>query len=570
MITKFFFKIAFLFIACLFILNSCSNENSTIEKIDKRPNILLIVADDLGFTDLGCYGSEIKTPNIDALAKQSIRLTSFCTGPTCSPTRAMLLSGVDAHQNGYGTMVDDWSDNQLGLRGYEGYLNFDVVAFPKLLQNAGYHTSIAGKWHLGSPRKKEQWPNNRGFTRTFCLLPGGGGHFYDKQPFLAVIPESAYAQDSSLIGALPKDFYSSKNYANKAIEFIDESLKEQKPFFHFLSYTAPHWPLQVPDEYVDLYKGQYEEGYEELAKKRLENGKKAGVIPAYTALPPLSPNVLPWKEMSNDKQQAASKSMEIYAAMIERLDHHTGRVIQHLKDKGEYDNTLIIFMADNGAEGNSIMGYEGTGEWVDTTFDNSLANMGKLNSYVELGTGWAQVSSLPFKWYKAFATEGGVRAPAMIRYPNSKKVANTVNNDFVSVLDLAPTFLDFAGVKHPQTEYKGRKIFPLAGTSMLPWLEGKNKSVHAPEKVHAWELYGRRGLRKGNWKAEWMESPYGNNEWELYDLDKDISQQQNVASLYPDKLKELIKDWEQYEKNNNVTLPDRPTAYAKETIWREQ
>ena len=416
---------------------------------------MLIVADDLGFTDLGCYGSEIKTPNIDALAQQSVRLTSFYTGPTCSPTRGMLLSGVDAHKNGYGTMVDDWSDNQLGLRGYEGHLNFDVVTFPRLLQDAGYHTSITGKWHQALPPKKEHWPFNRGFTRSFCLLNGGGGHFYDKQPFLPMIPASPYAQDSSWVKELPRDFYSTKFYADKAIEYIDESEEQDKPFFHFLSYTAPHWPLQVPDEYVDLYKGQYDEGYEKLAIERLANGKKIGVIPDYTKLPRLSPNVIPWAELSKEEQQKASKSMELYAAMIERVDYHTGRVIQHLKDIGEYENTLLIFMSDNGAEGNSIMGYEGTGEWVDTTFDNSLANMDKLNSYVGLGTSWAQVSSLPFKWYTAFATEGGVRAPAMIHYPKGKKTGNTISEDIITVMDFAPTFLELANVQHPKTEYKG-------------------------------------------------------------------------------------------------------------------
>jgi len=548
------------FLLCLVLFSCSQQESTTPSKQTKKPNILLIVADDLGYTDLGCYGSEIRTPHIDVLAKQSVRLTSFYTGPTCSPTRGMLLSGVDAHKNGYGTMVDDWSDNQLGLRGYEGHLNFDVVTFPKLLEDAGYHTSLAGKWHQALPPKKEHWPFNRGFTRSFCLLNGGGGHFYDKQPL----------QDSSWVEELPRDFYSTKFYADKAIEYIDESQEQDKPFFHFLSYTAPHWPLQVPDEYVDLYKGQYDEGYEKLAISRLANAKKKGVIPEYTQLPPLSPNVIPWEELSKEEKQKASKSMELYAAMIERLDYHTGRVIQHLKDIGEYENTLLIFMADNGAEGNSIMGYEGTGEWVDTTFDNSLANMGKLNSYVELGTSWAQVSSLPFKWYKAFATEGGVRAPAMIHYPNGKEVGNTITDDIIAVTDFAPTFLELAKVQHPKTAYKGRKIFPMDGTSMLPWLEGKKETVHPSDKVHAWELYGRCGLRKGDWKAEWMEAPYGNSEWELYNLSKDISQQKNLATTHPEKMQELIQDWEVYEKNNNVTLPDRPTAYAKETIWREE
>ena len=394
-------------IFCLVILLLSCNQPK--ESLSKKPNILLIVADDLGFTDLGCYGGEIKTPNIDALAQQSVRFTSFYTGPTCSPTRAMLLTGVDAHKNGYGTMDGDWADNQLGLPGYEGYLNFDVVTFPKLLQDAGYHTSIAGKWHLGSPRQKEQWPFNRGFSRSLCLIPGGGGHFEDRQPFLSMIPASPYLQDSNLIESLPVNFYSSKNYADKAISYINESQQQHRPFFHFLSFTAPHWPLQVPDDFIDLYKGKYDEGYEKLAAQRLTTGKETGVIPTHVTLPPLSPNVIPWNELTTEAQQKASKSMELYAAMIERLDHHTGRVLQHLKDIGEYDNTLIIFMGDNGAEGNSIMGYEGTGEWVDTTFDNRLKNMGKINSYVELGTGWAQVASLPFKWYKAFATEGGIR-----------------------------------------------------------------------------------------------------------------------------------------------------------------
>ncbi len=557
------------FLLCLLILSISCNQVTREPITPKQPNILLIVADDLGYTDLGCYGSEIKTPHIDALAQESVRLTSFYTGPTCSPTRAMLLTGVDAHINGFGTMDGDWSDNQLGLRGYEGYLNFDVVTFPKLLQDAGYHTSIAGKWHLGSPRKKEQWPVNRGFTRSFCLLNGGGGHFYDRQPFLSFIPASPYAQDSSLVEQLPKDFYSSKNYADLAIKYIEESKAQEKPFFHFLSFTAPHWPLQVPKASIDLYKGQYDEGYEKSAKQRLERGQQKGIIPEYATLPPLSPNVIPWKELPKEEQQKASKSMELYAAMIERLDHHTGRVIQHLKDIGEYDNTFIIFMSDNGAEGNSIMGYAGTGEWVDTTFDNSLANMGKINSYVELGTGWAQVSSLPFKWYKAFSSEGGVRAPAMIRYPSANIPTNTLADNFMSVLDVAPTFLDVAKVSPPKNIYNGRKIVPMNGTSILPWLKGEKESVYPADKVYAWELYGRRGLRKGKWKIEWMEPPYGNNEWELYDLSTDITQQYNLATNQSAILQELIADWKVYEKNNNVTLPDRPTAYATESIWRE-
>ncbi len=564
-------KIGFIYITTVLFFCSCGAEKSTIAEQPSQPNILLIVADDLGFTDLGCYGSEIKTPNIDALAQHGLRATSFYTAPTCSPARAMLLSGVVAHRNGFGTMAGDWSDNQKGLRGYEGHLNFDVVSFPKLLQDAGYHTSIAGKWHLAYPaNKKEQWAVNRGFTRSFCLMPGGAGHFGDRQPMFEFLKKADYVADSSIVETLPKDFYSSKNYADKAIEYINESKEQAKPFFHFLSFTAPHWPLQVPSEYADLYKGKYDQGYEVLGEQRLQKGMEAGVIPNHTAMPPLSPNVVPWEELSKKEQQKASRSMEVYAAMIERLDHHTGRVIQHLKEIGAYENTVIIFMADNGAEGNSIMSYAGTGKWVDKTFDNSLENMGKPNSYIELGTGWAQASSVPFKWYKAFATEGGIRVPIIFHYPKWQKQGGIIDKTFASVLDVAPTFLELAKAEFPKENYAGRKIFPLDGVSMLPWLKGEKESVHPYKKAHVWELYGRRGVRKGQYKAEWLEPPYGNGEWELYDLLTDVGQQINIATTRPLKLAEMIRDWEAYVERNSVVVPDRPTAYAKESIWRAE
>jgi len=567
---RFIVKIVLFHLGSLLLLTNCTSKKQPIGNTTQHPNILLIVADDLGFTDLGCFGSEIPTPNLDALAAKGIIGTSFCTAPTCSPTRSMLLSGVVTHRNGYGTMEGDWADNQKGLRGYEGYLNWEVVTFPKLLQDAGYHTSLAGKWHQAFPAKEQTlWPYNRGFTRSFCMQQGGAGHFFDKQPLLSFIPEAIYIEDSSYVEKLPKYFYSSKNYADKAIQYIDESVENQQPFFHFLSFTAPHWPLQVPDEYIDDYKGKYDEGYEVLAEKRFTKAQSLGIISQKAIVPPLSPNVLPWEELTVEQKKHSIRTMEIYAAMIARMDFHAGRVIDHLKSIGAYENTMIVFMADNGAEGNTIMGYEGTGEWVDTTFDISFENMGRINSYVELGAAWAQVSSLPFKWYKAFANEGGVRAPLVIKYPKKKETEQVMSHDFLSVMDLAPTFLELAGTQHPGTTYKGRKIFPMNGVSMLPWLEGKKESVHPKGKAHVWELYGRRGVRKDNWKAEWLEKPYGTSEWELYDLSNDITQQNNIAANHPHVLEELIKDWEVYAKENNVTLPDRPTAYSKESVWRE-
>lgn len=550
------FPLLLLFIAC----NQQPEAN--------RPNILLIVADDLGYTDLGCYGSEIRTPNLDALALRGIRNTSFCTAPTCSPTRSMLLTGVDNHRAGLGTMNGDWAPNQEGQPGYEGYLNQQVVTLPRLMQDAGYHTAMAGKWHLGSA--DGQRPLQRGFTRSYGLIPGGGGHFADMQPLVEAQGEKVYyAEDDQTLDTLPSGFYTSAAYAAKMIQYIDESQQLEKPFLGFLAFTSPHWPLQVPDAYIDLYKGQYDAGYEALAKARFQRAKEMGAIPPNAQQPPLAPNVMPWDSLSDEEKQVEARTMEIYAAMVERMDFHIGQVIDHLKKIGEFDNTLIIFHSDNGAEGNSIMGYDGTGEWVDTTFDNSLENMGRPNSYVQQGPGWGHVSALPFSWYKAFSTEGGVRVPAIIAYPKWPLPAGTWNHDFLSIMDIAPTVLEMADIIHPDTVYEGRTIFPMNGVSMLAWLEGKAEWVHSPDAAHGWELFGRRGLRKGDWKLEWMEDPYGHSEWELYNLKEDIAEQNNLAGEYTDKLEELITDWEAYIKSVDLIIPSEPTAYGSEEVWRK-
>ena len=546
------------------LLNFKSKEN--VE--GNRPNILLIMADDLGFSDLGCFGSEIRTPNLDDLAKKGIRNTSFYTAPTCSPSRGMLLSGVDNHRNGYGTMEGDWAENQKGVKGYEGHLNFDVVTFPKLLQENGYHTSISGKWHQAFPvSKEEQWPDKRGVTRSFSLLPGGAGHYEDQQKLFSFYEKTWYVEDGKQVDKLPENFYSSDFYATKGMSYIDESIKEDKPFFNYLAFTAPHWPLQVPDDYIDLYKGSYDEGYEVLAQERMKKMKQLGIVPKHSKVPPLSPNVRPWKTLTAKEKKISSKTMEVYAAMVERLDANVGRVIKHLKDKGVYENTVIVFLADNGAEGNYIGSILKTQKWVDENFDNSLNNIGRKNSYAFTGPSWAQVSSLPFKWYKGFSTEGGVRCPSIISYGKWKGNVGKINNQILTIKDFAPTFLELAKIKHPGTEYKGRKIFQLDGTSMIEWLENKEELVHDIKKAHCWELYGRRGVRKGNWKAEWQDRPYGEDKWELYDLSTDISEQINLSKKKPKKLEELIKEWETYILKYDVKLPSERVGYGPDEIY---
>ncbi|MDH3650025.1 MAG: arylsulfatase, partial [Saprospiraceae bacterium] len=492
------------------------------------------------------------------------------TSPVCSPTRAMLLTGVDNHRNGYGTMEGDWAPNQKGLQGYEGHLNFDVVTFPKLLADAGYHTSIAGKWHQSYPvTDRTLWPDQRGFNRSFTLLQGGAGHFGDRQLMFSFYQQTRYVEDAAYVDTLPPSFYSSDFYTNKVIEYIGESVSQRKPFFSFLSYTAPHWPLQVPEEDMDLYHGQYDVGYEMIAEQRLQFAKKLGILPNHAVLPPLSPNVLPWSDLTDSERLRSSRTMEIYAAMVERLDQNVGRLIDYLKSIGEFENTLIVFMSDNGAEGNNVLGILDTETWVNETFDTSYTNMGRVNSYVYTGPSWAQVSSSIFRWYKGFASEGGVRCPVIFHHPSGAHQSEEIYSKFLSVMDLAPTFLELAGVTHPGRRYQDRKIFPMDGVSLLPWLEGRSSQVHADDLSHCWELYGRRGVRRGTWKAEWVEEPYGQGEWELFNLASDPSQQVNLASQERSQLEALVADWDLYAERCSLTLPNQKVAYGKETIWRK-
>ncbi len=555
------------FLIVSFFLGSCGKGKFQID--NQRPNILLIVADDLGYTDLGCYGGEIRTPHLDALARVGILNTSFYTSSACAPTRAMLLSGVDNHRNGLGTM-GRIASNQQDLPGYESYLNFNVVTIPRLLQANGYHTSMAGKWHLArSIEDTNQWPDKRGFDRSFSLIEAGAGHFSDNQPLLPGW-EVTYAEDGVIVDSLPDYFYSTDFYTEKVIEYIDESASENKPFFSYVAYTAPHWPIQVPDAYIHLYKDQYKAGYEVLAQKRMERAKQLGIVEEAVSYSPLTPNVLPWESLSLDEQTESASIMEAYAAMVELLDSNIGKLIDHLKGNGLYDNTLIVFMSDNGAEGNSLWGIRNTRDWVAENFDNSADNIGRKNSFIFTGPSWAQVSSLPFKWYKTFSTEGGVRSPCIISYPKWEQNFGKINNSVISVMDLAPTFLEMAGIEHPTSEYEGKKIYPLDGTSLLDWLKGDMESVRPNEKAFCWELYGRMGVRKGNWKAVKYDAPYGTQDWELYNLKSDPGELKNLSESNSQKLEELKAAWHQYAEEYQVTLPSEKTAYGTHDFWRPE
>ena len=524
----------------------------------RRPNILLIVADDMGYTDLGAYGSEIATPVLDRLAAGGLKFSRFRTSPVCSPTRASLLSGTDPHVAGLGNMFEDLAPNQKGQPGYEGFLNFSVAALPEVLQAAGYHTYMAGKWHLGL--EEQTGPAARGFERSYALLQGGGGHFANMQPILGD-GRSKYRDNGALVAQVPADFYSTRFFADTLMRYIGErSPQDEAPFFAYLAFTAPHFPLQAPDDSIARYKGRYDGGYDRLFVDRLDAAKRLGLVPASARGGDPYPGQPRWDALTLPQQATEARRMEIFAAMVTDVDTHVGRVLDFLRARGDLDHTIVVFMSDNGAEGHHM-----ETEWVELAehaarcCDNSLANMGRPGSYVWLGPNWARASTAPFKWFKGHFSEGGVRAPLIVSYPALKTTGLT--DAVASVADVMPTVLDLVGVPRPGAQFAGRAVAPITGVSLRPLLEGRAPSAHAPDNETAGELFGKRFVAEGSLKALLLPKPHGTGQWQLYDLDADPSETTDLARVRPVDLARLRGRWDRYAARNRVIVPDWVSGY---------
>ena len=511
------------------------------------PNILLIVADDLGYADLGVYGGDIDTPNIDSLAREGILFTQFHTAPLCEPTRAMLLSGNNNHVAG----VARQSGNGLAgipVAGYENSLSERIVPFPRLLQNSGYHTYTIGKWHLGL--EQEHWPNAAGFDRSFNLLQGGGSYF-DTRSFRK--SGSLFVADDTLAD-YPDGEYATEVYTDKLISFIDENKNDGQPFFAYAAYTSPHWPLQVPDDYLDLYSGKYDDGYDVLRERRFDSLKEAGIIPLNSKLPARNDEITPWNELSREEQRREARKMELYASMVDNLDDHIGRLIQYLQDNGLYENTLIVFMADNGAAAEDFYNSTSWPEYREHTraiFDNAYEKMGTADSFVSYGPQWAEAGSAPFRRHKGYVLEGGIVAP-MIISGKGVATAGVIESTYTTVMDLAPTFLEIAGASYPDDG----SVRPMLGESMTDFLAGKSEAIHDQEYVTILSHRGRAYLRKGHWKIVTMKSPFDESKFELYDLSADPGESHNLAESEPEKLTELIEIWRVERKKMGIILPE--------------
>ena len=526
----------------------------------RRPNIVIILGDDLGYADMGSFGSEIKTPNLDSLARDGVRFTNFYTHASCSPTRSVLLSGVDTHLNGLGNM-DEWTaPNQWGVDGYEGALNNRVVTLPQLLKDAGYHTYMVGKWHLG--KAPEQIPAARGFERDFSLLDGAGS-YWDMTNFTAASPRSVFTEDGRYLTRLPDDYYATKTYTDKLIGFIDANHGDGKPFFAYVAPQAPHDPYHLPREWRNRHVGEYDKGWDAVRQERLKRQIELGIMPAETKLSERMWFIPDPIVLAPATRAILGKKMELYAGMVENLDFHVGRLIDHLKKIGEYENTIFIVFGDNGAEGTDlfamIAGSPGTRDYLFAAINWSQTHpnaWGDPGSYVGYGPMWAQVSMTPFSQYKGWLAEGGIRNALIVSGPAVKRSRGGVNHGFMHVADIMPTLLEIAGANYPKT-YEGRELPPLMGKSWGPVLAGQTESPRTEQNYLAWEIFGNRALLQGEWKLRWEYKSFGKGQWELFNLAADPAERKDLAAERPDKVKALVALWDDYVRKNNVVLPSR-------------
>lgn len=540
-------KCLWLCLSCLIFVAACSSENSVQESsadsatesvpTNSRPNFLLIVTDDMGYTDLGAFGGQdIPTPNLDNLAMQGVRLTNFHANVSCAPTRSMLLSGTGNHEAGMGSQ---WALPEFsGLTGYEGRLTDRVATLPQRMQAGGYHTYMAGKWHLAGT-DFAVLPSDRGFERSFALIPGGWDHFNlepgAQKPDVGPAPDVPYTEDGRMLDELPEGFYSSTAYVDKMIEFIGSNEASQQPFFAYFAPTAPHWPLQVHPDWIDRFAGAFDEGYEALCYERQQGASAAGVLPQGADLGICPEIAEPWNQLSEDDKALNRRTMELYAAMTAHLDTEFGRLLDYLDESGQLNNTYVIYHNDNGPEGGDIFDHRA----VLDRFDNSLENLGNRDSWVNLGQGWADAHSAPFRDQKSSPFEGGIRVPAFISPPRSQ-TEGLISGSLLTVMDIMPTIMELAGIE--EGDYPGTAgLLPIRGASFAPLLMDPDATIHSDEESIALDHAGLSYLLQGEWK---ILRQLGSDDWQLFNKATDPNELEDLAQLQPQKLAELVSDYE--------------------------
>ncbi|MCL4112066.1 UNVERIFIED_CONTAM: hypothetical protein GTU68_015700 [Idotea baltica] len=552
---------------CVVVLLCCTAESIAVGPANQAPNIIVILADDMGYSDIGCYGSEIQTPVLDSLADSGLRYTQFYNTARCCPTRASLLSGLYPHQAGIGHMMSD-----SGHDGYRGELNRQCVTIAEALKPAGYGTYMAGKWHVTQQVKfdgdKSNWPRQRGFDRFYGTIHGAGS-FFDPN---SLTRENTQITPLSDPDYQPETFYYTDAISDNAVRFMNDHVEAnpQKPFFMYVAYTAAHWPMHALPEDIEKYSGIYDEGYAAFRKSRLEKMKQLGVVSADSVL---SEQAEDWDKVTNKAWEA--RCMEVYAAMVDRMDQGIGKIVRNLKATGQYDNTLILFMQDNGgcAEGMGRKAKGGNGERRDQPeapmgknelqvdmipkktrdgwplLQGDKVMPGPADTYIGYGRGWANVSNTPFREYKHWVHEGGISTPLIAHWPAGIARKGELESTPGHLIDIMATCVDVAKAHYP-AEKDGHKIKPMEGKSLKATFAGGSIDREAIYFEHE----GNRAIRAGDWK---LVAKSNTGPWELYNIALDRSEQNNLAADEPARVRVLTAMWQAYAERANV-LPLTP------------
>lgn len=521
----------------------------------RHPNIVILLADDWGFSDVGSFGAEIATPNIDALAMAGMRFSNFHVAGSCSPTRAMLQTGVMNHRNGLGNMPETIPDAHRGKPGYDTVMNFRVVTVAQLLKAAGYRTYLTGKWHLGSDAKR--LPHARGYDRAYSLADAGADNF-EQRPIEGMYATAAWTENGKP-AILPGDYYSSRFVVQKMIDYIEADRASGKPFLASVNFLANHIPVQAPDSDIARYAAMYKEGWTALREARAKRAAALGIMPQ--GAPMVTMATTPdWATQDAEERAAAIRVMQAYGGMATAMDREIGRLVAHLKATGDYENTIFVFLSDNGPEPTDPFNRTINRLFLNSKYDTSTANIGRRGSFSAIGPGWASASASPLSGYKFTASEGGLRVPLIIAWPGHAQIrAGTINDGFAHVTDILPTLLDLAGVTGQQGRWQGRPVESIVGRSLVPMLAGTEGSVHGDTPL-GYELSGNAALFRGDYKLVRNLAPTGDGMWRLFNLKVDPGETNDLSAAMPDRFAAMRADYASYAKANGVL--EMPAGYT--------
>jgi arylsulfatase A-like enzyme len=540
-------------LACGSLLLGASAHAAPDSSVDTTPpNIVLILADDLGYTDLGSYGGEIRTPNIDRLAERGVKFSNFHTSPNCAPSRAMLLTGVDSHPAGIPNIPEALPPEQTDYDNYDGVLGTNVATVASLLNAEGYHTYMTGKWHLG--KEEALLPYNRGFERTLSMADTGSDN-WEQRPYMPMYDHAHWTRDGEEI-QLEEPFYSSELIVDEMIDFIDSNREDGQPFFSFVSFLAVHAPVQSPKEFTDLYQETYEEGWHALRASRHDRAIEIGLVPDGTQR--VEHAFLDnWDELGEKERRFEAKRMAVYAGMASAMDHHIGRLLDYLEESDQLENTVFIFTSDNGPEFNiypmsSIkpMGY--THDYDD---------LGEIGSFNYTGPNFASASASPLSYFKFYTGEGGLRVPLIVSGPGIEPRSEFLDAA-AHVIDVTPTILSMAGVEAPEGRFGGRSIEAIDGKDLSPILDGSVEEVYQAEDYVGYEVGGNTALFNDRFKIVLNRAPLGDNEWYLFDIVNDPGETKDLKAENPKQFQHMLNLYQRYAEENGVQpVPD---SYSQE------